>query len=490
MTPVFLSWTFLALFVFGGLRSVRHVGAGGWLAAVVVTGLALFLRLRVATPHHAMYLDEPWYEEAAKNLLQRGRMELCEATWDGESCSPYAKAAGWPALLAIAFGLFGVSEHVAMVTSAVLGSCAAPLAAAAVRAAGGRWHHAIVAGILLAVHPVDVQWSATAETNAAAVTFLVGGFAGVLRRSTAVAIGGLGLAAAIRPELWLAFVPVVIVEPRWRLAVGAAAALFPGYVARSTYAVSGRGELLRWSSTGPNLRLWLTTPGEAGWLSALVVAAGCLGAIVLVRSRDARAAIVLGGAALLIGPFVLCYYPPVGFYSRTMLGAVAPAAVLAALALPGRLAASIVVALLLGFSWTHREELARAPETQAAETALAERASEAGLGADAMIVAEWPTVLNATTALHTMTASRAMADPARLDAEIARRPVYLACDMYCEPRFGGSMDASACRRVLDRYELASAETVGGPRRAYGLFRIIGPARAGARPPCPLAFEDP
>jgi hypothetical protein len=107
--------------------------------------------------------------------------------------------------------------------------------------------------------------------------------------------------------------------------------------------------------------------------------------------------------------------------------------------------------------------------------------------AGALVVAEWPTVVNATTDLQTISATRAMQDTAKLDAELLRRPVFLACDMFCEPRYGGNDSPPACRQLLDRYELAPAETVGGPHRAYGFFRITGPAKPGEHHAiCPLA----
>ena len=76
------------------------------LGLVTAMAVATLLRLVVVPPHHAMYLDEPWYGEAACNLARNGDLGLCERTWDGVTCTPYEKAPGWPVLIA-GFGGWG-----------------------------------------------------------------------------------------------------------------------------------------------------------------------------------------------------------------------------------------------------------------------------------------------------------------------------------------------------------------------------------------------
>jgi hypothetical protein len=54
------------------------------LAVLIAAGV---LRFALVPAHHAMYLDEPWYAEAACNLWRFGRLVLCEQTWMGATWS-------------------------------------------------------------------------------------------------------------------------------------------------------------------------------------------------------------------------------------------------------------------------------------------------------------------------------------------------------------------------------------------------------------------
>src|SRR5438128_4662900 len=121
--------------------------------ALLFTG-GLWLRLYLLVPHHMMYVDEPWYEEAARNLLHRHALVLCEQTAAGLACNPYRKAAAWPVLLAGVFALTGPSDAAAFTTSGVLGALCIPLAGITALLGGGRWHHALLAAFIVAVHPL------------------------------------------------------------------------------------------------------------------------------------------------------------------------------------------------------------------------------------------------------------------------------------------------------------------------------------------------
>ena len=472
----------------------------GPLALLALTLLALSIRLGVVPLHHAMYLDEPWYQEAAKNVLRGRGLVTCEFDGVREVCLPYEKSAGWPALLSLAFGVCGVRESTALGTSMLLGVLATPAAAFALRAAGGGWLQALLAALILAVHPLHIVWSATAETNVAAVTFLLLGLGGVLAclrqpglLAALVGAGGLGVAAAIRPELWLAFLPgVLLVGMRERrsavvLGIGAALAFLPGLASRDAFLVHNRGALFAWSSPGTNAWQWVSATHEGGILSAaLVLIAAGLGIGLLARQRQG-ATLMLAASSTAVAAFVLVYYPPAGFCSRTMLGAVAPAALALALALRSRwllaLAGLGVVAL-----WPWSQDLAHhIPDTQRIETQLPDMVHDLRLPAGSLVLAEWPTVLRASNDLPVMSISRALGSEGHtLDRLLLGRPVFLACDMFCEPGFGGSEEPPACPRLLRDFALEPQRTVGGPHRNYGLFRILGrSARPIDQPICPV-----
>lgn len=472
----------------------------GPLGVLAFTLLACSLRLHVAPLHHAMYLDEPWYQEAAKNVLSGRGLVTCEFDGVRDICIPYEKSAGWPALLSLAFAVGGVRDSTALETSLLLGVLATPAAAFALRAAGGTWAQALLAALILAVHPLHVVWSATAETNVAAVTFLLLGLGGVLACLqqpsvvwALVGAGGLGVAAAIRPELWLAFLPaLVLVWMRERrsaqvLAMGAGLAFLPGLASREAFLVHNRGALFAWRSIGENAGQWAGATHEGGLLSAaLVLVAAVLGVAQLLGTRQ-RPSLLLAATSTGLAAFVLVYYPPAGFCARTMLGAVAPAALALALALRPRwllaLAAGAVVAL-----WPWREDIAQhIPETQRIETQLPDMVNDLRLPAGSLVLAEWPTVLGANTDLRVMSIARALRGGGdALDRLAKQRPLFLACDMFCEPGFGGSEVPPACPHLLRDFDLEPLRTVGGPHRNYGLFRILGRSAAPIdRPICPV-----
>jgi hypothetical protein len=407
-----------------------------------------------------------------------------------------------------------VSEESSLRTTAALGALAVPVIAGLTRVGGGRWFHAVLAASLLTFHPLHLLWSMTAETNVPSVTFLLAGLAGILAflqtSSTAAALlaaGGLGVAAAIRPELWLTFVPAAGVLllgnrarriPLWRvgiLALGPILGALPGVLSRDAFLVHRGGPILQSSYLIANLREWLGNSGEGGLLSAVLLGGAVAGGVVsIMRGRWAASTLLLG-TTLLVSGFVLLYYPPSGFYARTMLGAIAPGAALAALAIPTRpgpvswLSALVALALSTAsarYSWHLRDALLRVPTTQRWETVLPGAAQMVHLPADALVIAEWPTVLTATTDLNVMPTSKALASGIEaLARESERRPVYLLCDMFCEPHFSGGDELSSCQRIAARFSSEQVVSVGVPDRNYGLFKLKGLAPSGEPGvPCP------
>jgi hypothetical protein len=523
MAVVVSVWFLLACCIGGGIGVAREAlrrarfsweSLIAWLTLSALCALAFYLRLRVLPLHHIMYVDEPWYEEAARNVLRKGALLLCEQARTGEVCQPYPKSAGWPSLLVIAFAVGGVGEDTALRTTALLGALAVPAIAVLTRLAGGRWFHAALAASLLTFHPIHLTWSMTAETNVSSVTFLLLGLAGVLALSQTgswaavlLAAGGLGVAAAIRPELWLAFVPAfatILVRRSaaripWRkigvLAFGAVLGGLPGMLSRDAFLVHSGGPILQTSYLVANVRAWWGSPSDGGTLSAVVFAAGALGAIVCAVRGRGDASAVLAVTTLLVGGFVLLYYPPSGFYARTMLGALAPGAVLAALVIPSRpgvfswagaaLALALSAATAHG-SWLLRDSFLNVRMTQRWETVLPDATGMVKLPAEAVVLAEWPTILTATTELKVMPTGKALSDGIdALAEEASHRPVYLLCDMFCEKHFGGADAPSACQRIAERFKSEQLVSVGGPDRNYGLFRLKGLAAPGEPGiPCP------
>lgn len=501
----------------GGLRAAPGERPAVAAVAAAAAGGAL-LRWLVLPGHHAMYVDEPWYAEAACRLARSGELALCEATWAGERCVPYAKAWGWPIVLAPLAWALGCHGGIGIAVGRVLGVLAIPLAAVAVRSAGGSWWPAACAALLVAALPVHVEWSVTAETNVPAATAFLAGLCGALLylrdgrpAGACLAVAAFGLAAAIRPESAAAGAVAAAV-----LAVAAPAPL-PGRLLTAAGILLGGGAMLfaaagLWSmnesiSGGAFLSVanighhLAALAGAGGLASGALLLAACAAAAFLLRGDSPPAAVLLIGVTLAGGGVALAYDR---FHERMLLVAAMGLLPLCGLGLGSavrapagarlrRIAAAgggILVAAILGL-WVQRLLAARVPETQLLETRLAARVAAYAVPADALLLAAQPTVLAAAGVANVMATRVALADRARLDARLAAGDaVFFLCDMFCEPGFQAAAGSPGCREVLTDYALAPVVTESLHGRTYGLYRIEGRAPAGHAPPdCPRADRD-
>jgi hypothetical protein len=200
------------------------------------------------------------------------------------------------------------------------------------------------------------------------------------------------------------------------------------------------------------------------------------------RGADDVAA-VLGGAGALVALAVLTYDARI-FYARNLLGATAALAPLAALALPLRwpgLGCGAAAAGAAFLAWSSWPAVSTPTEAQQLENAVSRQVASLAIPSDALVLAEWPTIVRAATDLSTMSTSHALP---QLDALIAQRPVLLFCDMFCEPGFSGSA-TSACAQILDRYALDEVVATALNLRRYGLYRLRTRRPGDAvQQPCP------
>lgn len=473
-----------------------------------IVALAAALRVGLVPAHHAMYLDEPWYAEAACQLVRGGQLALCAETWAGPVCEPYAKALGWPLLLAPLAAWHGCATTLGIALSRVLGIATVLLVAVACRCAGGGWWQGALAAAVLALHPVHVAWSATGETNVAAAAAELAGLCGALlyaRRGhpagAALAAVGLALSTAIRPEglaaaLACAAVLAAVAAAQSRRAVAgliaavAVLAALPGAPLWSMNAAISGGAFLSPRNFVANAATLLAPPGL--WVHVAAALLVFVGAGRALRSPHRRAAWVLLAPAL-AGVMVAFAYDR--FHERMLLGPTAAALplvgfVVAVPARPWRLVAAGAGLLALAALWA--EPLARAsrpPETQLLETRIAARVGGLVLEPDALVVAEHPTVLRAAGVDRVMASAEALVDEPRLQQLIAQgRAVHFLCDMYCERDFRGAASPPACAAMLRRFAMTPVVEEAVPGRRYVLFRLTGPATADTPPPaCPRAL---
>jgi hypothetical protein len=495
-------------------RTGRPIAANAVLLAAAV-GVAVGLRVFLVPAHHAMYLDEPWYAEAACNLARRGRLLVCEATWSGTGCAPYGKAWGWPVLIAPWTFLAGCETSIGIHLNRVLGSATVLLVALAARCAGARWWQSVFAAALLAIHPVHVTWSATGETNVAAAAALLAGLCGALVYvrtgrlcGAALAASSLGLSTAIRPE---SFVPAML-SP-FILALGAPARLSQRLLVGCAIGVACSAA----AATG--LQLWTMNESISGgaFLSLANIVGNVLsvartesllvhgvvallafaGAAVAVRSPQRAAAWLLLCTAVAAALVALAYDR---FDERMLLGATVALLPLSGFIFDWRppttrpshamlrpLAAATVVLFLVLLWGRALLSASSPPETQVLETRIASRVARLPFAADSLFITEQPPVLAAAGMTHVMSTERALRHDGQLSQFIsAGRPVYFLCDMYCEPGFGGVETPALCRRMLGEFALSPVAEESLHSRQYILYRVAGPAVGG--PPaqgCPF-----
>ena len=486
------------------------------LGVALVVGVALGLRFFLVPPHHVMYLDEPWYAEAACNLARRGHLVLCEETWSGSACLPYGKALGWPVFLSALTKLVGCHTTIGIEANRVLGVLTVLLVALATRCAGGRWWQGAFAAALLAVDPVHVEWSATGETNVAAAAALLAGLCGALVfvsnsrwRGAVLAVSGLALSTAIRPE---SLVPAMVAgafvarAARASLArrllvagsiglVGAAAALSGTRLWEMNQSISGGAFLSLGNVLVHGLLLART---EALAIHGVLLSLAVGGAVAHLRGERSSRIWLLFCCGLSAALVVLAYDR---FHERMLLEATVALLPVSAFffdwlpstAQVGRasvavrpLGACIVSLLLLALWWHALVSVSVPPETQVLETRIASRAARVPAGADALFIAEQPTVLAAAGVARVMSTRRALSDDAQLTRALgAGQPVYFLCDMNCEQGFGGSPTPPLCRSVLERFSLLPVAEERLHGRAYVLYRVTGLTRDGsAVPTCP------
>lgn len=482
-------------------RSLSVSEFGAIAALLALTAGAAWLRVSLAAPHHAMYLDEPWYAETACNLARIGRPVLCQEEWSGRNCTPLEKAWGWPVVMSPWVMLAGCHPSTGIYINRVLGALTVALVAVAARCAGAGWWPSVIAAALLAIHPIHIAWSATGETNVPAAAALLAGMCGALVYlrtgrlcGAALAVSGLGLSTAIRPESASAALAAAVVlalaaasPRRRRVSVGGAIAVVTGGAAVTALrlwsmneAISG-GSFLAIRNIASNLSAVAGSPRLRVYALVVLLALG--GAAVVARSSQQAVAWLLACTAL-VGALVTLAYDR--FHERMLLGSLVCLLPLAAFVFDARfpiaemarwrrlvrpLAALAVVLLTL---WLSRDDLAAVPgptEPQILETRIAARVAELSLPADALFIAEKPPVLAASGMRHVMTTERALSNVQQLRARIGGdRPIYFLCDMFCEPEFQtGSVPA--CSQMFENFALSpvAEETIN--MRTYGLYRI-------------------
>jgi len=132
-----------------------------WLVLVLIFFLAFFVRLFVPVLHHEIYIDEPWYQEAARNIVE------------SNSIGDYQKSIAWPFLLSLVFGTFGVNNWYGIYLAIFFGALTVfPLYFLSFELTRKKYY-SLLAPLCLALMPVHIFWSATGETISASIFFSI-----------------------------------------------------------------------------------------------------------------------------------------------------------------------------------------------------------------------------------------------------------------------------------------------------------------------------
>jgi len=190
-----------------------NAGLGGlWLSGLFA--LALTARLAMALAYPAYAGDSPGYLVLAENIYRNGCVAASPP--EGAACLPEpggSRLPGYPAVLALAWLLFGPSTVSALLLPCLLQALAiAWLAEAATRAAGSR-AAGLAAGLLCALSPLQVPYARFVLTEALQTAAAWWVFAEMLRCLALGRLAILPLALALGAALTLRYDALLLCLP-------------------------------------------------------------------------------------------------------------------------------------------------------------------------------------------------------------------------------------------------------------------------------------
>ncbi len=150
---IFFNWNYIKNFLL-------KIDKKTWLFLFLIFVIALLIRIFIPTHSHIMYIDEAWYMEAGKNMLETGSQDS------------YPKYIGWPFILTIVFSIFGINNWIALYTSILLGALTIVNIFLLSYIITKRKKISLIAALLFSLFPAHIRWSASAEANIASLFFI------------------------------------------------------------------------------------------------------------------------------------------------------------------------------------------------------------------------------------------------------------------------------------------------------------------------------
>lgn len=140
----------------------KNIKTKTWTILLLILLLSLGLRMFTAPHIIRNFGDEAWYMWTAKKLLETNFLSQVN----------YAKAIGWPFILALSFRVFGISNWTALYTSFVLGALTVLNIFFLSILLFKKESIALWSSFLFCLMPLHIVWSGSSETNVPSLFFV------------------------------------------------------------------------------------------------------------------------------------------------------------------------------------------------------------------------------------------------------------------------------------------------------------------------------
>ncbi len=166
---IYLNLLLVIILLFLSIKEIssffRSIKKRTWLLLFLIVLLAFSMRFFFVQPYHRFFIDESWYMGSAKNIVQSFQAKV--------STGMYNKPLGWPALIAIGFFFFGINNIAAINTTIFFGTISTILIFLLGYLLFRNERIALFSSLMLALFPLHVMWSATAEIIVPSLFFIL-----------------------------------------------------------------------------------------------------------------------------------------------------------------------------------------------------------------------------------------------------------------------------------------------------------------------------
>jgi 4-amino-4-deoxy-L-arabinose transferase-like glycosyltransferase len=472
-------------------RAFSKISRRTWLILLLIFFAGLILRLFVFPHQHIMYIDEPWYLEMAKNINQIGQPVACLYTgYEEATCYMPYKPVGWPFMLSLLRPFFGMSNYAAIYFSSVLGSLTI-LLAFLVSFLVFNERVALWAAFLLALAPLHIIWSNTAETNNAAVFFILLTMLSFFlylrdrRTSTLLLLAITALfTLTIRYENVLIIPPLILgyllLSKRYRLFEAAypliVIAMLSGVIYLTTFAFRFFWAYF-FTIDFYYLKLFdFLSAATFHYVFLVLITAG-----LLIRDKaDGNKLALLVTLFLVFSVFYLPFYNPIE--GRMALVPLALAILLAAYSIEriSQCTKSIMVTryvfilfLIIMLGTASYRANAWVKSTFSLQKLETDTVSDLGLPQGSYVIAAYPTVLASVSNIKGIPTELAVRDSQRVRQILDKTDVYYFWDGFCTSKTIAREKASRdyCRKFGDAYNLTLIKTFGSNKYQFFLYQV-------------------